>query len=663
MVKLNNLKYSSEEISVLRGLDPVKKRPGMYTDTLDFTHLAQEVIDNSVDEALAGYCTEIDVTIHMDQSMSVKDNGRGIPVDIHPIEKLPGIELILCHLHSGAKFKNNAYAFSGGLHGVGVSVVNALSDSLKAKVYRDGKLWTLGCASGDIIEPLQFHPSCEKATGSEIYFKPCGKYFETAQFNIPKLKNLLRTKAILSPSLKITLKVQLNSVPKDIEASENTENAENYETTQWQYDGGLNEYLNCLLAESDEDLLPTKPLLLAEAKEDSQMQVALLWSSSTKIVNESWVNMIPTPQGGSHVNGLKTGIAEAALEFCDFHALLPRNVKLIKEDIVKQCNFLLSAMVKEPQFSGQTKERLVNRSYGVFISSAIKDQLSLYLNSNLGLGRKLAEVWQNAARDRINKQKTLERKSYIKSLRLPGKLADCQSSELDSSELFLVEGDSAGGSAKQARNREYQAILPLRGKILNTWDFKSDEISASQIISDIVTVIGVEPGSKDLSGLRYGKICILADADHDGLHIASLLTTMFYKHFPEIVRKGHLFVALPPLFRIDCGKEVFYAHDTEEKDDLSKELSKKKSAVKVTRFKGLGEMNASQLRETVMLPANRKILQLTLQAARPQNTDEEAMIDENRQSEYELLEMLMAKKRAADRRTWLESKGNLAATL
>ena len=622
--------YTADSIEVLSGLDPVKKRPGMYTDTTRPNHLAQEVIDNSVDEALAGHASEIGVILHKNNSLTVVDNGRGMPVDIHKEEGLSGVELILTKLHAGGKFSNKNYQFSGGLHGVGVSVVNALSRILEVTIRRGGKVYRIGFQDGDKALDLHVIGECKKRdTGTQVQFLPDKKYFDSEKFSASKLKHVLRAKAVLCPGLRITFYDEHNE-----------------EEIEWFYEDGLADYLKS--ANEKYPTLPEQPFVGAMKSEQEAVDWAVQWlHEGGELITESYVNLIPTAQGGTHVNGLRSGLLEAMREFCEFRNLLPRGVKLAPDDIWEKCSFVLSAKLLDPQFSGQTKERLSSREAAAFISGVVKDAFSLWLNQHTAMAEQLAEMAIANAQKRLKASKKVIRKKVTAGPALPGKLADCSSQDVTRGELFLVEGDSAGGSAKQARDREYQAVMPLRGKILNTWEVDSAEILASQEVHDISIAIGVDPASTELDNLRYGKICILADADSDGLHIATLLCALFVKHFRALVEAGHVYVAEPPLFRIDVGKEVYYAQDEEEKESIIAriESGKKRSKINVQRFKGLGEMNPMQLRETTMAMDTRKLVQLTL------GEDDDT---------FETMDMLLAKKRAADRRHWLETKGDLA---
>ncbi len=621
--------YTAEAIEVLSGLDPVRKRPGMYTDTTRPNHLAREVIDNSVDEALAGHATELKVTLHPDNSLEVSDNGRGMPVDIHPVHKVSGVELILTRLHAGGKFSNKNYQFSGGLHGVGVSVVNALSTLLEIDIRRNGKVYNISFADGYKKTELAETGTCGKRnTGTTVRFWPDAKYFDAHKFAEARLKHTLRAKAVLCPGLKV---VFLNVATK--------------ETETWHYQDGLRDYL--ISAVEGYELLPKEPFTGSLQGEKEAVDWAVIWQpEGGELITESYVNLIPTVQGGTHVNGLRTGLLEAMREFCEFRNLLPRGVKLAPDDIWERCSYVLSAKLADPQFSGQTKERLSSRECAAFVSGVVKDAFSLWLNHHTDLAELLAELCISTAQRRMRKAKKVVRKKVSSGPALPGKLADCASQDINLTEIFFVEGDSAGGSAKQARDREYQAIMPLRGKILNTWEVDSSEVLASQEIHDISVALGVDPGSDKVSELRYGKVCILADADSDGLHIATLLCALFIQHFRPLVEGGHIYVAMPPLYRIDIGKEVHYALDEAEKDAILDRLQaeKKRGKVGVQRFKGLGEMNPLQLRETTMATDTRRLVQLTIEDAF---------------TTRQTMDMMLAKKRAPDRKQWLETKGNL----
>jgi len=621
--------YTAESIEVLNGLEPVKKRPGMYTDTTRPNHLGQEVIDNSVDEAIAGFADQIDVILHTDGSLEVADNGRGMPVDMHPEEHISGVELILTRLHAGAKFSNKNYQFSGGLHGVGVSVVNALSSRLEINITRDKSVYKIVFEHGDKVEELSVIGTAKVGlSGTTIRFWPDLDYFDTKHFSSKSLRQILQAKAVLCSGLRVTFfDTQTDTLD------------------EWLFQDGLKDYLSDRLGLYA--TIPSDPFVGDFQGNDQSTSWAVSWLPEEKdIVSESYVNLIPTNLGGTHVNGFRTGLTEAIREFCEFHKLLPRGLKLAPEDIWEHCNYVLSVKIRDPQFSGQTKERLSSRQCAPFVIGIVKDAFSLWLNEHTEVGNQLAEMMIRSAQTRQRESKKIERKKITSGPALPGKLADCVSQDPRLCELFLVEGDSAGGSAKQARDRQHQAILALKGKILNTWELDSASILKSQEIHDISVAIGIDPTTGDIEGLRYDKICILADADSDGLHIATLLCALFLRHFHGLVESGHIYIAMPPLYRIDIGKEVFYALDNEEKDGLLDRFTaeKKKGKANIQRFKGLGEMNPMQLRETTMAPETRRLLRLDLDSA----------IDA-----FSTMELLLGKKKVGERRAWLEEKGDL----
>ena len=621
------MSYTAQSLEVLSGLDPVRRRPGMYTDTTRPNHLAQEVIDNAVDEALAGHANKITVKVYKDGSLSVEDNGRGMPVDIHPEYGQSGIEIILTKLHAGGKFSTDNYQFSGGLHGVGISVVNALSDRVEVEVQRQGNLYKMVFEHGEPVAPLEVleGKAPKRATGTTVHFWPEDKYFDSPKFALKALKHNLKAKAVLAAGLKITFIDEINS-----------------ETIEWQFENGLVDYLMDEL--EDREIVPDPAYVATGEGERASAEFAICWNAEGgEQVQESYVNLIPTAQGGTHVNGLRSGMTDAMREFCELRNLLPRNMKLSAEDVWDGVNYILSLKFQEPQFSGQTKERLSSREASNIMLNIAKDAFALWLNQNSDVAMQLAEMMIAKAGRRLKAAKKVERKKIVAGPTLPGKLSDCVGHTLEESELFIVEGDSAGGSAKQARDKNFQAIMPIRGKILNTWEVSSDEVLASQEVHNIAIAIGVDPGSDDLSELRYGKVCILADADSDGLHIATLLCALFVKHFPTLVEEGHLYVAMPPLYRIDDAKDVYYALDDSELESILKKVKSKNP--QITRFKGLGEMNASQLRETTLDPNTRRLVQLDL---------------DDTQFTAGLLDKLLAKKRASDRKEWLEQKGNLA---
>ena len=622
--------YDSESIEVLSGLDPVRKRPGMYTDTSCPNHLIQEVLDNSIDEALAGYCSKIKVALHKEGVISVIDDGRGMPVDIHPEHKVSGVELIMCKLHAGAKFSGEDYNFSGGLHGVGVSVVNALSKNLSVEIKRDSHRFEMTFEGGEKTSDLKKVGDIgPRNTGTSISFVPDPQYFETIKIEKNTLKHLLKAKAVLCPGL-------------TIEYQDDTKN----EKLSWNYENGLMSYLS--ESSGDIELLLEESISCSKSGKNNALDFVLNWSTkpAKNLMNESYVNLIPTAQGGSHLNGFKAGLLESVKEFCEFRNLIPKGLKITADDVVQHSTFVISSKLTNPQFAGQTKERLDSKDHQAFVNSTTKDILSIWFNQHTEEGEKLAELAIASAQARTKEIKVVDRKKTFQGPALPGKLSDCNSTDLNETELFFVEGDSAGGSAKQSRERKFQAIMPLRGKILNTWDLESSEIMKSIEIKDIATAIGVNPGSSDIDSLRYGKICILADADSDGLHIATLLCALFLRHFKPLIQAGHIFVAMPPLFRIDCAKEIFYALDEDEKDSIVKKLKTKpgKPKIDIQRFKGLGEMNPSQLRETVMDPKTRRLVQLTITSTDNVNS---------------MMDLLLSKKNAGARKEWLEKRGKI----
>lgn len=633
MVKKVESVYDGSSIEVLEGLEPVRRRPGMYTDTTSPNHLGMEVIDNSVDEALAGYANEIEVVLHEDNSLQVVDNGRGMPVDLHPVEKVPAIELIFGRLHAGGKFNKENYGFSGGLHGVGVSVVNALSTRLEAQVKRGGKIYAIAYENGNKAENLHEIGTCDKKeTGTSIRFYPDSSYFDNGNFNFKSLMHLLKAKAVLCPNLTV-----------------HCLNKKTGEQFTWTHEGSLGNYL--LNQCSNHEILPAVPYSDVVKSDDYEVAFAVAWEiDSNERVRESFVNLIPTAEGGTHVNGFRVGLLSAMREFCDLHNLLPRNLKLVADDVWAGCSFVLSVKIRDPQFAGQTKEKLSSRECASLVEGVVKDRFSLYLNANLESAKALANLIISAAKVREASAKVVERKKSVRGPQLPGKLVDCTSTDPSRSELFIVEGDSAGGSARQARDASFQAILPLRGKILNTWEVSANTALASEEIRSISIAIGLEPDSDNLEGLRYNKICILADADSDGLHIGTLLCALFVRHFTKLVKEGHVYVACPPLYRIDSGKDKEYALDDAELALKQKQLLKrgaKAENIKIQRFKGLGEMNPEQLRETTLAPQSRRLMQLTLE-------------DQVQDETFALFDMLLSKKRASDRRVWLEQNGDKA---
>lgn len=630
--------YNAASIEILTGLDPVRRRPGMYTDTTRPNHLAREAIDNGVDEALAGFADRLEIVLHRDGSLSVSDNGRGMPVDIHPEEGVPGVELILSRLHAGGKFSQRSYQFSGGLHGVGVSVVNALSRRLEVTIRRDGKQWRMSFSDGEKCSDLEPVSPLSRAgnraeTGTTLRFWPDACYFDSAHFFVPRLKHILHAKAVLCPGLH----VRFFDEPSE-------------EEVVWHYQDGLADYL-CTALEHVERL-PDPPFLgrMSSAQETVEWAVVWLPEGGDAAVQESYVNLIPTAQGGTHVNGLRSGLTEAIREFCEFRNLLPRGVRIAPDDVWERLSFILSVKLENPQFTGQTKERLSSRECAAFVSSVVKDAFSLWLNQHVAPAEQMvALIIQNAQR-RLRTSKKAARKRVTSGPALPGKLADCTSQDIQHTELFLVEGDSAGGSAKQARGRENQAVMPLRGKILNTWEADPGEVMRSQEVHDIAVALGVDPGSEDLSSLRYGKVCILADADPDGAHIATLLCALFLRHFPGLIRHGHVYIAMPPLYRIDVGKQTYYALDGEERQGILDRIAAENGKAKpqITRFKGLGEMNPRQLRETTMAEETRRLVRLTVDCEG---------------STQQLMSMLLGRRAAAERRAWLEAKGDRAEVL
>lgn len=627
---MNQSSYNADVIEVLSGLEPIRRRPGMYTDTSRPNHLGQEIIDNSIDEALAGHARRIDVILHADQSLEVSDDGRGIPVDIHPEENVPAIEIILCRLHAGGKFSNKNYQFCGGLHGVGISVVNALSTRIEVTVRRNGNIYCIAFEKGDKIEDLRVLGTCHKQnTGTRVHFWPDERFFDSPIFSISCLTHLLKAKAVLCPGVEIIFQNLINNSEQ-----------------RWYYQAGLTDYFN----EAINGLitLPKTPFVGVVSGDTETLDWALLWlPEGGELLTESYVNLIPTPQGGTHVNGLRQGLLDAMREFCEYRNILPRGIKLSGDDIWKRCAYVLSVKMQDPQFTSQTKERLSSRKSAAFVSGAVKDVFILWLNQNIQVAEKLAELAIASAQYRLRAAKKMVRKKLTSGLSLPGKLADCTAQDLVRTELFLVEGDSAGGSAKQARDREYQAIMPINGKILNTWEVSSEKVLESQDVHNISVALGIDPNSNDLKQLRYGKICILADADSDGLHIATLLCALFMQHFRKLLEEGHVYMAMPPLYRIDLGKEIYYALNEEEKTGVLEQLKRKKCKPNVQRFKGLGEMNPLQLRETTLDPNTRRLVQLTVRSDDLQKT-------------LAMMDMLLAKKRTEDRRNWLQEKGNKA---
>ncbi len=623
--------YSAADIEILSGLEPVQKRPGMYTQTDNPNHLAQEIIDNSVDEVISGFATEITVTLHKDRSLSVVDNGRGIPVDVHQDENVPAVEVIMTRLHSGAKFSSKNYKHSGGLHGVGVSVVNALSTQLVVEIWREGNLHRISFSNGSVSQPLEaIEQVAKKCTGTKIQFWPEAKYFDSIEFDIKKLKRLLQAKAVLCTGLQLNFTDEINSSNNE----------------SWHCEEGLQVYLQEQMNGTLK--IPELPIVFHQELEDMVVDCTLTWApESRQAVAKSFVNLIPTEQGGMHVNGFRIGISDAIREFCDYRNLVPKSLKISIDDVWQQCNFILSVRMDNPQFQGQTKERLSSRRAKKILSSVSKNQMSLWLNQHVPLAEQIAQLSIENARQRKLSSQSVKRRKYVIGPALPGKLSDCISTNVQETELFLVEGDSAGGSAKQARNKDHQAILPLRGKIRNTWELRSEQVLASDEVNSIAIALGVEPGASKVNGLRYGKVCILADADPDGAHIATLLCALFVKHFRVLVAKGHIHVATPPLYRVDAGKEVHYALDEEDLEYIKSELTRKRKNTKINvqRFKGLGEMNPSQLKETTMDPASRRLVRLEMNRS--------TRVDQ-------ILDMLLAKKKSIARKNWLTKKGDQA---
>ncbi len=626
--------YTARDIEVLSGLEPVRRRPGMYTDTSRPNHLAHEVVDNSVDEALAGHCSRIDVTVYKDGSLEVVDDGRGMPVDIHPKEKVSGVELILTRLHAGGKFSaESGYKFAGGLHGVGVSVVNALSKHLECWVRRGGKEYNISFKDGKVHSKLEVVGDVGRSnTGTTVRFWPDPAFFDAPDFATTKLKHVLKAKAVLCPGLRVRFHYEKTG-----------------EKEEWLYTEGLAQYLRESVATGE--FLPDEPYTGKVEGEQEGVDWAVVWrvDGATRF-EESYVNLIPTAQGGTHVNGFRLGLTEAVREFCEFRNILPRGLKLAPEDVWDDTSYVLSMKMRDPQFAGQTKERLSSREPAAFVSGIVKDQFGLWLAQHPEQGERIAQLAIMNAQTRLKASQKVARKRVVAGPALPGKLADCSSQDPKRAELFLVEGDSAGGSAKQARDREFQAVMPLRGKILNTWEVEPAEVLSSQEVHDITVAIGVEPGAADISNLRYARICILADADSDGLHIATLLCALFLRHFRPLVLAGHVHVAMPPLYRIDHGKQVAYALDDAERNGILERIRAENPRAKptVTRFKGLGEMNPLQLRETTMAPETRRLVLLTVDAQ--DHADQ-------------VMDMMLARKRASDRRDWLETKGNLASVV
>ena len=649
--------YSESSIKVLKGLEPVKERPGMYTRTDSPTHICQEAIDNAADEALGGFASRIDVEIHEDGSLSVSDNGRGIPVGLHPEENVPVVELVFTRLHAGGKFNktsgDGAYAFSGGLHGVGVSVTNALSRRLEVAVRREGREYSIAFAGGDVVEPLAETGKCPaKDSGTTLRIWPDARYFESPNYDIAEIERLLRAKAVLLPGVTVTLTRRRNGLP---------------ETQTWHYPDGLEGYLKTLLDEQ-ENILPLLTLqnhvsgsYHGDFADGEGVSCALTWLEEGRITTESYVNLIPTPAGGTHEAGLKQALFNAVSNFITHHNLLPRGVKIQSDDVFNRVAFVLSVRMLDPQFQGQTKDKLTNRDALKLVAALAGDPVELWLNQNLEAGKKIAELAIKQAQERMRSVKKIEKRKGSGISVLPGKLTDCESEDIRENELFLVEGDSAGGSAKLARDRNTQAILPLRGKVLNSFEVHRDQLFANTEIHDISVAIGVDPhgegDSPDLSGLRYGKIAILSDADVDGSHIQVLLLTLFYRHFPELIRRGHIYVAQPPLFRVDVaaqGKKKnarkFYALDQAELEGILEKLRKeglRETQYSISRFKGLGEMNPDQLKDTTMHPDTRRLLRVHI----PEHSSEPT---------HNVFVKLMGKGESAQRRSWMEAEGDKA---
>lgn len=621
--------YSSDDITNLEGLEPVKRRPGMYTDTENPNHLALEVIDNSIDEALEGHASKVLITIHPDNSVEVEDDGRGMPVDINKKTKMTGVAMILEMLHSGGKFSADNYKISGGLHGVGVSVVNALSSNLEVYVKRYGKTHYTRYSDGHVIDkltPLKDSKCAKTETGTRVIFKANPTYFVTDEIDEKALREIIKSKAILFPNLEISFTNRKG------------------ETDVYLYSGGINEFL-CEQNNID-DCIGDIQFVCEGENQDPFMSLEWgVYFANTHTLGKSYANLIPTALGGTHVDGLKSGLFNGLKEFASFHELLPKNITLKPNDVWQNANYVISFKMHEPQFKGQTKDKLASRECSTFISNYVRDSFSLFLSQNKESAILLVEKCLSNARKRVREAKKVERKELGKLMAIPGKLTDCVTNQYEDAELFIVEGDSAGGSAVQGRDRETQAILPLKGKILNSWELDADTILQSDEINNISAAIGVNPNSDDLSKLRYNKICILADADSDGLHIGTLFVALMFKHFLPLVERGHIFVAMPPLYRIDVGKKVFYALDDMEKESVLRKIKEDKlrGEVHVQRFKGLGEMNPDQLEETTLNPLNRRLVQLTV-------SDLEATT--------EMLDMLLSKKRANHRREWLNECGN-----